>query len=167
MGTAYKYVILLINKYLFKARRASLHDLMCISPTRFMCVSSSSVSTQSYEVPLPLTFLKKTTGGSERSQTTSKHNNGRLFWIPNPMFETIKPNRRELTISNSVIRNNERPTSLAMLSKLLLLLPMCKAVSLPQPVPQQVPQPVPRSPRGPGMPRGAKGNLGAVVLQDA
>ncbi|OWK00864.1 hypothetical protein Celaphus_00016501 [Cervus elaphus hippelaphus] len=90
----------------------------------------------------------------------------RLGVCAKEMFEIIIPNGRELTISNSVLRNNERPTDLAMLLKLLLL-PICKAVSLPQPVPQQVPQPVPQSPRGPGMPRGAKGNLGAVVLQDA
>lgn len=44
MGTAYKYVTLLINKYLFKARRASLRDLMRISPTRFMRVSSTQFS---------------------------------------------------------------------------------------------------------------------------
>lgn len=61
MGTAYKYITLLINKYLFKARRADLRDLMRISPTRFMrvsCTQFNSIVIQCYEVPLPLTFLK-------------------------------------------------------------------------------------------------------------
>ncbi|MBW00111.1 Kelch repeat and BTB domain-containing protein 6, partial [Eschrichtius robustus] len=45
----------------------------------------------------------------------------------------------------------------------LLLLPTCKAATVPQPVPQLVPQPMPQSPEGPGVPRGAKGNLGTVL----